>query len=226
MPLVDIGTHPGEALTAPTLAAAQNGMVLGATGLWQYPPGFLEVDDDGAAAITNNSAQTSLLAGGGSNLNLGFLADPTAGPRKGDTHHILANLKWLNNSGANQKLQLDIFYGGSSIWSFQTANLSASASFRIVQLDMWVTLRTIAAAGSGAVKVHGTLYLPSGADALDTDSPASLGSILYPDGASITPTAATNIAEAFDLKATMSTNTATSTVTPNLIQMRSYLKNY
>jgi hypothetical protein len=227
MPFGDLGPKPGEGLAAPATAAATNGMVYSAAGLWLYPPGYLAVDDDGATYTGNGSTtpETSLLSTGAAIAN-GFLIPP-AGSVKGDSHLVVLAGTILNSSGGGLTDRLRVYFGTDAIVDATTPSLTSNATARTWMMQFWLRIVTAAGAGAGSIRLGG---IRSGIDAGNSAGTGwgsiASGGFANTDGAASTPASATNIAQSFHVTSTHSGSSASMTTKLNYCQVRTYHKNY
>jgi len=203
------------------LALPAAGKFYGSDGtdtLGRFPPGYTLATDLGAT-LTNNAAETTVLSAG---AITGLFP---AGVAVGDAVHIRAAGRWLNNSGGNQTLTLNVYDGATIVATAVSTSLGASGTARNWQLDVEVIYSIIGGAGAGAIRPIGSMLIGTGVGAAGSyQAPAAVSAFQINDGASAT--IATNAAATGDLKAQTSNGTATTTVTCNIFRARHFPKNY
>lgn len=224
MPILDLGVTAGKAAPgdrSPDALLATSGQVLmrdptsTVVGL-KYPPGYTLATDLGAA-FSNSSTETTVLSAGA--ISGVF----PAGVAIGDAVHIRAAGKYLNNTGSNQTITINLYMGATNIATAVSANAATSATIRPWQLDVEVVYTILGGVGAGAIRPMGSI-LTAGAIGTGYQPPSALTFIQYNEAASIT--LATNVASACDLKAQLSTATSGGTVTCNIFRARFFPKNY
>lgn len=204
--IVDLGLLSGMALPAPTTAPASNGMVLGANGLWQYPPGYLLLNDNGTTA-TNPTSEATILAGGAvASLWPAFVA-------AGDMISVVAG--GVQNMVSSSIVTFRVYFGSTIVAAIATA---AGTSARPWYLDLkFIMATSTSVLPTGIAPVKGAAASPwAGVATAATDTQIS-------DVTAVTVTAPP---QTFDIKAIIGTGNASSVVTMRTCQVRYYPKNY
>lgn len=217
---VEIGTKPGQAApgeSSPLALLGPAGQFLGSDGAnpkYEYPPGHLLAVDFGATVAT--ALETTILSAGP------IAGVFPAGVAIGDTVHIRAAGSWVNTSGGNETLTLNLYMGSTIIATATSPNEGSSATLRSWQLDAEVIYSIIGGAGVGAVRPLGSMLIATG-NGTGLQNPSGNTALFY-NGA-VAATIATNAAAACDLRAQMSSATSSS-VTCNVFRARYFPKNY
>lgn len=181
----------------------------------KYPPGFALATDLGGAGITNSASETSLLSAALTNMF-------PAGVAIGDAVHIRAAGTYKSTTSA-QTPTLNLYMGSTVIATATAASTTANANFRNWMLDLEVIYTVIAGAGSGAVRVLGSIWIGT-SSGTGFQSQQALGDEFFGDAAA--QTIATNATATCDLKGQLSSGTATATMALNIFRARYYPKNW
>lgn len=226
------GLTRGYDLAAPLVSAAEAGMVLSSSGLWVYPPGFLEKYDKGTPYTGNGSTtpETSILTGSAALAGV-FRVHPTLGAQIGDKHVISVRGRSLNNSGTNTfKDTIACYFGAYQLFTIQNQNMTSNASPRPFGFDVEVEIDVVGAANTGQIKMKGLRVgldgVLLGVEAANTPTwyAMATNNINWLSGASPGTNASlvTNAAQAFNVTSTHSSNTASMTTTLDFAEVRYY----
>lgn len=171
----------------------------GTDPFWGKVP-YVAYIDDGAANITNSAVLTTILDAA---PTLQFAA-------VGDMILFRCVFKFLNNSGANQTLNIQTSFLGSTFMNVTTGNLTSNASYHAVAIVGWLQVRVIGGAAADNIAVGG--FCTVGSASVNPWDTAQALTSQFVGGMSTGP--ATNTSGTFDIKATGSTGTATTTIVP------------
>lgn len=189
------------ASTSARLALGTKGTVVGSNGtdaVYLQTP-YPALSDVGSSAFSNTTTLTSLLAGGATTIQKMIV---------GDHYTARGGFLWLNNSGAGQTLTFIIKINGTSSGSVATASITASANPHRCYFDF-----DFYCAGSGSgLLMTGGLYVSTATASTFFDNLQGTTSSLA--GAGLWSANQTIGTHTVDVLANMSTNTATSTITP------------
>lgn len=217
------GVPVRKALGAAGLFAGSDGTDL----LYRYPPGYPTLTDLGKTYTGDGASnpETSILNGGAA-----ISAVYPAGVAIGDAFDISLRGNFLNNSGSNKTVLINLYYGSYVLMAVTTPNLTTSATTRVWGCDLRVVVEVVGAGSAGKVRLFGQRY------GLDGIAPAATGWVNpsaatqwgYNDGVTSGTNASlvTNAAGAFNVTATHSTNANTIATTLSLCQVRWLPKNY
>lgn len=212
--LFDIGTTPGTAMAGDDyrvatpgtagLVPVSNGALTAVT--YDYPPGYLLLDDVGVqTTMTTSATEYTILAGGAvANLWPTFVA-------AGDMVSLVIGGTYIMNASAIPTIK--VYFGATAV-----TTLAASTASTLVR-NWFADLRFIMNSSTSVVTIgqqnmrsaNGTGWVKAG----------TIDDVMINDGAAVTVTAAP---QTFDIKAQASVGNASSFVTMKTCQLRYYAK--
>lgn len=171
----------------------------GTDALWK--PGIVNsVVNDFGRTVSASSAENSILAGGAAIAN----AYTTAAI--GDMWEINFAGYWTNATGAGQTLTLKVYYGSLALLSVVTASVTSNANPHRFNGRLLVGMQTVGGGGLGVVQLNGFVAVTTATTTFFDNLQAA--ATTFWSGGGQYGFLNTNVANAFNVTAQMSTATA------------------
>ncbi len=196
-----------------------------------FPPGYILTTDLGRA-YTGDGATTpeaSILSGNTGNQNNAIANLIPAAVAIGDSFDITLRGTFLNNSGSNRTVTLNVYYGAYQLVNVTSASTATGASARTWAMDLRCIVEVVGGANTGKIRLSGIrigcstmLVASAGWSNVQTNALEVSDAVSSGTNANLI----TNAAGAFNVTATHSNNANTITSTLNLAQVLWRPKNY